>query len=462
MKQGKIRPYEPLLMSLHRMSDSLLGVGLFLYLSWVYGMFNITYLMVAILILFMSMASFRYAGLYQSWRTSSQRHEINQIILGCVAVYILLLLVGYYLKVSHLFSRRVIFTWMITWPVLLGMERYVIRLILRRSRVKGHNFRTVVIAGAGELGARLTSWLDKNPWYGTKIVGFFDDKEKKAIKGYPVLGNIDDLPAYARNHEIDIIYLALPMRAETKIQWLLNKLADSTSSVYLVPDIFLFDLLLGGSLMYFDNIPVITLRDTPLRGLNALLKRTEDLVLTGMILLLVSPLMILIVLGIKLTSRGPVIFRQWRYGLDGRPISVYKFRTMTVCEDGYSFKQAVQSDPRMTRLGVFLRRTSMDELPQFINVLQGRMSIVGPRPHPVAMNEEFRKLVPGYMLRHKVRPGITGLAQVKGWRGETDTMEKMERRIEYDLEYLRQWSILLDLRIIIETIWNSSWRTNAY
>jgi putative colanic acid biosynthesis UDP-glucose lipid carrier transferase len=214
--------------------------------------------------------------------------------------------------------------------------------------------------------------------------------------------------------------------------------------------------------MYFDNIPVIALRDTPLLGFNALLKRLEDLMLGTLGLLFVSPIMLATMIGIKLTSPGPVFFAQWRYGIDGRPIKIYKFRTMSVCEDGYVFEQAKKCDPRVTRLGAFLRRTSLDELPQLINVIQGRMSIVGPRPHPVAMNEEFRKLVPGYMLRHKVRPGITGLAQINGWRGETDTLEKMEKRIEYDLEYLRQWSLVLDLKIIFQTMWNGSSSTNAY
>ena len=199
-----------------------------------------------------------------------------------------------------------------------------------------------------------------------------------------------------------------------------------------------------------------------MRGFNSLLKRAEDIVLSLGILFLASPVILLAALAIKLTSRGPVLFKQWRYGLDGQPIEIYKFRTMTVCEDGYEFKQAVPCDPRVTSFGAFLRRTSLDELPQLINVLQGRMSIVGPRPHPVALNESFRKKVPGYMLRHKVRPGITGLAQINGWRGETDTLEKMEKRIEQDLEYLRQWSIFLDLKIIALTIWNGAWKTNAY
>jgi putative colanic acid biosynthesis UDP-glucose lipid carrier transferase len=258
------------------------------------------------------------------------------------------------------------------------------------------------------------------------------------------------------------VYLTLSPQTEQKIQSLLKELADSMVSVYFVPDIFLLDLMLGGSIIFFENLPVISFRETPIRGINAFLKRIEDLVVAGFILLIASPLLLAIAVGVKLTSQGPVIFKQWRYGLNGRPIQVYKFRTMNVNEDGYDFTQATKDDSRITPFGAFLRQTSLDELPQLINVIQGRMSLVGPRPHPVAMNEQYRKSVPGYMLRHKVKPGLTGLAQIKGFRGETDTLEKIERRVEYDLEYLRQWSLVMDLEILLRTILTGAWRTNAY
>jgi putative colanic acid biosynthesis UDP-glucose lipid carrier transferase len=462
MKNGRIRPYEPFLMTLHRLSDAVIGAGLFLFLGALYEMFISSYLIVATVILLLTLVTFQRIGLYHSWRVTSLLHEINQILIGCVIVYVLLLLLGYSLKVSHEFSRRVVLTWMITWPLVLGLERYIIRTVLWHYREKGYNIRSAVIAGVSDLGERVASWIDGNPWSGARMIGFFDDSKKVPQNGYPVLGTLNLLPEYVREQKIDIVYLALPMKAEEQIQSLLTGLADTTASVYLVPDIFLYDLMLGGNLFYFENTPVISLRETPLQGFNSLLKRTEDIVLSLLLLLMASPLTLLTAIAIKLTSRGPIFFKQWRYGLDGQPIEIYKFRTMTVCEDGYEFKQAVQCDPRVTRVGAFLRRTSLDELPQFINVLQGRMSIVGPRPHPVALNESFRKRVPGYMLRHKVKPGVTGLAQVNGWRGETDTLEKMEKRIEYDLEYLRQWSLFLDLKIIALTVWNGAWKTNAY
>ncbi|MBN1102439.1 MAG: undecaprenyl-phosphate glucose phosphotransferase [Deltaproteobacteria bacterium] len=462
MTGGRLRPYEPILLTFHRLGDAVIGVGLLLFLAWAYDMYSHIYPSAGILILFMAMASFRTVGLYGSWRVASFRNELHQIVLGCIAVYVMLLLVGYSLKVSDMFSRRVVLTWIIAWPMVLGGERFMIRHALRHFRRKGRNIRVAAIAGAGELGEKIIDWINDNPWSGTRVHGLFDDERSGQVKGYPILGSLAELPEFARNGNLDIIYLATPMREEQKIQRLLRELADSTASVYLVPDLFLFDLALGGNIMYFDGIPVIALRDTPLTGVNSLIKRAEDIVISSLTLLVLSPLMLAIAMAIRITSPGPILFRQWRYGLDGRPFVIYKFRTMTVLEDGYTFTQARRHDPRVTRLGAFLRRTSLDELPQFINVLQGRMSIVGPRPHPVAMNEVYRKLVPGYMLRHKVRPGITGLAQINGWRGETDSVEKIEKRIEYDLEYLRQWSVLLDLKIIARTLLYTRSETSAY
>ncbi|MGE5467691.1 MAG: exopolysaccharide biosynthesis polyprenyl glycosylphosphotransferase, partial [Ignavibacteria bacterium] len=210
------------------------------------------------------------------------------------------------------------------------------------------------------------------------------------------------------------------------------------------------------------GIPVLAVCETPFYGVNRLLKRASDLALAGAILLLVGPLMLAIALAIKRTSPGPALFKQRRYGLDGAEIVVYKFRTMTVCEDGAEIRQATRDDPRITPLGAFLRRTSLDELPQFINVLQGRMSVVGPRPHAVAHNEMYRKLISGYMLRHKVKPGITGWAQVNGHRGETATLDRMQARLDFDLAYLRHWSLRLDLEIVVKTVFVVWQKNNAY
>jgi putative colanic acid biosynthesis UDP-glucose lipid carrier transferase len=462
MMHGKPGPYAPILMTFYRLSDAFLSAGLFLGFSWIFQRYQPGYLVASIIIFFIALISFDAAGLYQSWRGTRLRSEFNRIVLGCAVIYALLLVVSYVLKVSGQFSRLTVLSWMIVLPAFMGLERGLIRRILESYREKGRNIRKAVIAGANESGERLARWIDDNPGLGVQLLGFFDQNLTKPVCGYRVIGSLDSISDYVKKNQIETVYIVLPMHAEESLRMLFRDLADTTCSIHLVPDIFFLDLVQGGRISYFEEIPVISLRETPFLGVNLLIKRVEDLVLASLFLAIVSPLMLLIAAGIKLTSRGPAIFKQWRYGLNGTPIEIYKFRTMTVCEDGYDFQQAKSCDPRVTPLGAFLRKTSLDELPQFLNVIQGRMSIVGPRPHPVAMNEEYRKQIPGYMIRHKVKPGITGLAQVNGWRGETDTLEKIQKRIEHDISYMRQWSLLLDFRIMFQTLLSGSWRTHAY
>jgi putative colanic acid biosysnthesis UDP-glucose lipid carrier transferase len=241
----------------------------------------------------------------------------------------------------------------------------------------------------------------------------------------------------------------------------LDRLGDTTASVYLVPDFFVFQLLHS---RWTDilGLPVLSVFENPFYGIDGLAKRISDLAFGSLAFLLVAAPMAAIAVMIKLTSPGPVFFRQRRYGLDGREILVWKFRTMAVCEDGATAVQATRNDPRVTRLGAVLRKTSLDELPQLFNVLEGSMSLVGPRPHAKAQNEEFRAQIGGYMLRHKVKPGITGLAQVNGWRGETDVPEKMEKRIEFDHRYIREWSLWLDMQIMMKTVFVVLSGKNAY
>jgi putative colanic acid biosynthesis UDP-glucose lipid carrier transferase len=251
------------------------------------------------------------------------------------------------------------------------------------------------------------------------------------------------------------------MASQPRILRLLEDLRDTTASIYFVPDIFVSDLI-QARVDSIGGLPVVAVCESPFYGFNGVVKRVSDIALASLILLLIAPLLLAIAVGVKLSSSGPILFKQRRYGLDGRKIVVYKFRSMTVAEDGDLVRQATRNDSRITRFGAFLRRTSLDELPQFINVLQGRMSVVGPRPHAVAHNEMYRKLIRGYMIRHKVRPGVTGLAQVNGFRGETETVEKMKGRIDMDLTYLRNWSLLLDLQIILRTVVVVLGRQNAY
>ncbi len=320
-------------------------------------------------------------------------------------------------------------------------------------RLQGPPLRAVVV-GLNEQGVVLADRLAGERDAGIELVGYFDDRAdgrhgRNAAHRY--LGRLSDIAAFVKIHRVQLIYLSLPMASQPRIKELLDALKDTTASVYFVPDMFVTDLIQGRP----DSVcgmPVISVCETPFRGPAGLLKRGSDIVLASLILLLISPVLLGIALAVKLTSPGPVIFRQRRYGLDGQEILVYKFRSMRVVEDGDVIRQASADDDRVTPLGRILRRTSMDELPQFINVLQGRMSIVGPRPHAVAHNEFYRSLIKSYMVRHKVKPGITGWAQVNGFRGETDTLEKMEGRIRYDLDYLRNWSLRLDLHIIFRTI----------
>jgi putative colanic acid biosynthesis UDP-glucose lipid carrier transferase len=461
--KGRLRPYEPLLMSLHRFFDAFLGAALLLVLAWYFSHYGRDYLILAAFTFLIALVCMEAVGLYRSWRTNSlYATEIRRLLSGCISVSLILLSAIYFLNISHHFSRLVMILWMTLWPLVLVIERLAIRYFLRYQRHSGKNYRTSIICGAGDLGQQLAQWIIDNPWSGTKIIGFFDDKAMNPLLGYPILDNLKAAPEFVLENKIDAVYLTLPMRAEAKINKLVAALADSTASIYLVPDIFFCDLILGGIFTFFNGLPIVALRDTPLHGLNSLLKRMEDVILSSIILLAAAPIMLVIAIIVKFTSKGPILFRQWRYGLNGNPIEIYKFRTMRVCEDGYEFKQAVKNDPRVTPIGSFLRKTSLDELPQLINVFQGRMSLVGPRPHPVAMNEAYRKLVPGYMLRHKIRPGLTGLAQISGWRGETDTLEKMKKRIEYDLKYLRNWSFFLDLKIIFKTAIALVRANNAY
>jgi putative colanic acid biosynthesis UDP-glucose lipid carrier transferase len=305
-----------------------------------------------------------------------------------------------------------------------------------------------------------------SPSLGLRVYGFYDDRAEERCHPIPeslgtYAGSLKDAVNAARTGEIDLIYIAFPLRAEPRINKLLRELSDTTASVYLAADFFAFDLLRArwGTL---GDVPTVSLHETPFYGVDGWLKRLEDIVLGTLILMIIAIPMLIIGIGVKLTSPGRALFRQRRYGLNGEVIQVLKFRSMTVTEDGDEIKQATTGDERLTKLGAFLRRTNLDELPQFLNVLEGSMSIVGPRPHAVAHNELYRKKIHGYMLRHKVKPGISGWAQVNGWRGETDTLEKMEKRIEHDLDYIRNWSLLWDLQIIFMTVFGSGSRRNAY
>lgn len=338
-------------------------------------------------------------------------------------------------------------------PLVLFSLHALVYLLLQRTALVDHSPQSAVIVGAGQSGRALASVMRKQPLLRLNFLGFFDDRpaSRTGVEPETVLGHIDDLAAYVSRCGVKSIYITLPMTSQPRILALLDALRDTTASVYFVPDMFVFDLI-QARFDHVGGIPVMSVCDSPFEGFNGIAKRVADVILSLGILALIWPIMLGLAIAIKATSRGPVIFKQRRYGLDGNEIVVYKFRSMTVMEDENDVRQATRNDRRLTRIGGFIRRTSLDELPQFINVLQGRMSIVGPRPHATVHNEQYRKLIKGYMVRHKVRPGITGWAQVNGFRGETDTLEKMQGRIAHDLDYLRNWSTWLDLKIVARTL----------
>ncbi len=356
---------------------------------------------------------------------------------------------------TRFFPREVLLAWAVSTPLALLAVHAVVRATLPRVIAMSHAERRAVVAGVNDIGLRVATEFEGNPFLGTKFVGFFDDRSRDRLPDItrsPLLGNLSQLADYVKHSGIDAIYLALPMATQPRILKVLDDLRDTTASIYFVPDIFVTDLI-QGRMDYVGGMPAVAVCDTPFTGFNGLVKRGADVLLAAIILVLISPVLVATALGVKFSSPGPVIFRQRRYGLDGKEIVVYKFRSMTVTEDGEkSYTQVTRNDARVTPFGAFIRRTSLDELPQFFNVIQGRMSIVGPRPHAVAVNESYRKLIPGYMVRHKVKPGITGWAQVNGFRGGDD-LAHMTKRIEFDLEYLRNWSLTLDLWIIFKTVW---------
>lgn len=381
------------------------------------------------------------------------RREVRKVVMNWLLFVCVLGGFGYASGYLFSFPQQMLLTWAATTPVALLGARLLVRYTAPRVIALQHNQHPAVVVGVNEVGMQLIQQLHSNPYLGLRVMALFDDRSGDRLldsNSIPILGRLADLAEFVKSNHVEAIYLALPMAAQPRILSLLDDLKDTTASIYFVPDIFITDLI-QGRMNEVGGVPVVAVCETPFTGFSGVVKRFSDIVLSLLILLMLTPVMTVLAAGVKLSSPGPVIFKQRRYGLDGKEILVYKFRSMTSTDNGTVVKQATRDDQRITRFGAFIRRTSLDELPQFVNVLQGRMSIVGPRPHAVAHNETYRKLIKGYMVRHKVKPGITGWAQVNGYRGETETVDKMEKRIEFDLEYLRNWSLSLDLWIIIKT-----------
>jgi putative colanic acid biosynthesis UDP-glucose lipid carrier transferase len=413
--------------------------------------FDEDFLVLAIVSFLLASHIFDEANLYRQQPKFPLTQAASSILLKWALMIGFLWILAVVTRMSGQFPRKPLLAWIAVTPIALLMSQLLARLILR-AVVAQSSHRSAIIIGANPLGCELFTKIDNDAYLGIKVLGFFDDREQARLpteKRGMLIGQLDAVADYVRKHNIDLVYLSLPMLAQPRILNLLADLRDSTTSVYFVPDMLLFDLI-NARFDRISGVPVVSILDTPYFGVRGPVKRLSDILIASFVLLLVFPVMALIAVGIKLSSRGPILFKQRRYGLDGEEIKVYKFRSMTVAEDGDCVVQAKKNDRRVTPFGKFLRATSLDELPQFINVLQGCMSIVGPRPHAVAHNEMYRKLIKGYMLRHKVKPGITGWAQIRYPYGASkeDALEKLR----YDLYYIKNMSLLFDLLIILETI----------
>ncbi|EDP60487.1 undecaprenyl-phosphate glucose phosphotransferase [Vibrio sp. AND4] len=469
--KGLIRSHEVEFAFLYRLIDLVVIVSLMLLLA-MNGISTSNELITSIekdyvILSFVASLSFlvmaESGDLYRSWRTSSFKEQIFITSLSWLVTCTFLFLILYLSHVHQMFDKNILVMWLILTPILLASWRIIFRFALAYMRKLGYNTRTAIIIGQTEHGITLAKELENHTEHGVLFDGFYDERavDRLPKSKYTIKGGVSLALERAKRGEVDYVYIAMPMHANERITLFLNQFSDTTANTYLIPDFFTYNLLHSR----WDQIgPVQTLSvfDTPFAGISSWIKRLEDILLSSIILLIISPALLAIAIGIKTTSKGPVIFKQARYGLDGRRIAVWKFRSMTTMEQGNNVKQATKNDPRITPFGGFLRRTSLDELPQFFNVLQGTMSIVGPRPHAVSHNEEYRQIVDRYMLRHKVKPGITGWAQINGYRGETDTLDKMEKRVEFDLDYIHQWSVWMDIKIIFLTIFKGFTGSNAY
>jgi putative colanic acid biosynthesis UDP-glucose lipid carrier transferase len=397
-----------------------------------------------------------------------ERHTSFHALLNIVLRWTLV--VGFIWALLHLsrlgnvFQFRVLSTWALVTPLALWLGDGAARRLLARQGTNASRIRKAVIIGLTEPGLRLEERLNRDHSLRMQVAGFFEDRHADRLPAEGVdriLGRPSELPEFVRRNDINVAYVTLPMTQNPRVLELLEALRDSTVSIYFVPNLFIFELV-HARFDVIGGMPVVAVCESPFFGASSIAKRLFDIIVASVLVLLSAPLLLGIAAGVRLSSPGPILFKQRRYGLDGREILVCKFRSMNVTEDGHThYEQVTRGDCRVTAFGAWLRRLSLDELPQLFNVLAGSLSMVGPRPHAIAVNEQYRKLIPGYMLRHKIKPGITGWAQVNGHRGGDD-LDSMRKRVEFDIDYLRNWSLALDLSIIFRTaiiVWKD---TRAY
>ncbi|UTW00189.1 undecaprenyl-phosphate glucose phosphotransferase [Marinomonas rhizomae] len=470
MKKGlALKEHSTSLNILLRIIDciGLLSAGLFSYwLRFANLELNFTYKNVLLLGVLLGAASLSFFGAYRAWRGASFTSEMRCVISATLITFLLLIISGFATQSSELFSRIWMVSWLCTSTTIILCYRFLLRKCLGALRAKGFNIRSVIIIGDGDLAQQVLERLQQHSEMGLVVKGILSTQNQTKvideINSVPLLGTLEDLDTVVKDHKIDQVWIALPMSEVQKMEQVQSALSNTSIVIRMVPDIFGFRLI-NQSVTEVAGLPVINISTSHmLEGKNRLLKLLEDKILATIILILISPILISLAIIIKFSSKGPILFKQYRTGANGQDFKVYKFRSMVVHneEDG-KVTQAKKGDSRITPIGAFMRRTSLDELPQFINVLQGRMSIVGPRPHALAHNEHYKTLVESYMRRHMVKPGITGWAQVNGFRGETDTIDKMENRVEYDLYYIENWSVWFDIKIILLTIFKGFTHKNA-
>ena len=408
------------------------------------------------------------AGMYQfSVLMSPARHAGRQLAVFGV-LFLLFIACGFALKISNEFSRVWAFTWL-ALSIALGLgSRFAVAELVRKGAVAGRIRRNIVVYGGGPPGERLMRHIERldEPW--NEVVGVFDDRLGRigrTVAGHPVLGNISDLVAWARDHRVDEVLIALPWSAEDRLFSIMHCLSVLPTNVRLSPEFIGLDRF-HRRLSHQFNVPMLNVMEKPISSWGALTKAMMDRALGVLFMLIAMPVMALAAIAIRLESKGPVLFRQQRYGFNNQLIGVYKFRTMYMDRaDSQGGQLTQRDDPRVTRVGRVLRRLSIDELPQLFNVLRGEMSVVGPRPHALeakAGGKLYEDVVDQYATRHKVKPGITGWAQVNGWRGNTQTERDLIGRVEHDIYYIENWSVLFDLSIIMRTIWVCLRGVNSY
>lgn len=460
--RGLLKEYSNLLVNLNRLLDFVLvmlaaGVAYF----HKFNTFDMDSKYETVLLLggLLVVVYFPWFRVYRSWRGSPWISHFFILFVAWFSVVVTLIILAFSLKVSSSYSREWIFLWMIYGAIFMVSSRLMLFGFLRLFRKQGMNSRRVVIVGAGELGVQVAKRIIDSPWTGFEVISFLDDdmgKKGKVIQGVEVKGGVGSIANLSLHSDVDEVWIALPFRAEQRVKEILHELRHSTVNVRFIPNIFELRLI-NHSLTDIAGIPVVSLTESPMHGMNRFVKSVEDKLLSSLILLLISPILIALAVAVKMSSPGPVFYRQERVSWNGKPFMMLKFRSMPINNEKDGVKWGSKHKDT-TRVGTFIRKTSLDELPQFINVLKGDMSIVGPRPERTIWVNKFKDEIPDYMQKHLVKAGITGWAQVNGWRGDTD----LNKRIEFDLYYIENWSIWFDLKIIFMTVFKGLVNKNAY